>query len=276
MHDTLPPATVSAPHAVECGNRLRVARENKGLSLSQASASTRVPVRVLEALERGDWDSLGAALYVRGPLRTYGKLLGLDVEPYLMDVAQVAPPMLVSHQRTPAFRHFSEAFAPKLVYVLMTAIIAVPVWMAATRSPLGEAGQAPDTASLDVPVQVPVNHAATRPATAAQSQSVVVASMTPTLPAQAATANGALVLHFAGESWMQAFAADGSVVEKGLVQPGESRTFALGQVARLTLGNASEVRVERNGSQIDLGPYLRSNVARFAVSSDGSIAPVSE
>ena len=75
---------------------------------------------------------------------------------------------------------------------------------------------------------------------------------------------------------MQAFAADGSVVEKGLVRSGDSRTFAPGQVARLTLGNANEVRAERNGSQVDLGPYLRSNVARFAVSSDGSLAPVSE
>jgi len=276
MHDTLPPASVSATHAVECGDRLRLAREKQALSVSQASAATRIPTRVLDALERGDWESLGAALYVRGPLRSYGKLLGIDVEPYVMDVAQVAPPQLVSHQRTPPFRHFSEAVAPKLVYVLMTAIIAVPVWMAATRSPVADSGDAVRTASLDVPTQVPASTSAHQAPATGQPQSLVVASMTPTMPAPAAAASNVLVLHFDGESWMQAFAADGSVVEKGLVRSGDSRTFAPGQVARLTLGNANEVRAERNGSQVDLGPYLRSNVARFAVSSDGSLAPVSE
>jgi cytoskeleton protein RodZ len=33
------------------------------------------------------------------------------------------------------------------------------------------------------------------------------------------------------------------------------------------------VNVQRNGQAQDLTPYLRANVARFTVSSDGSLAP---
>jgi len=41
------------------------------------------------------------------------------------------------------------------------------------------------------------------------------------------------------------------------------------------LGNAAQVQVQQNGAIIDLGPYRRANVARFTVSSEGSVAPVS-
>jgi len=46
-------------------------------------------------------------------------------------------------------------------------------------------------------------------------------------------------------------------------------------VARMVLGNASAVEVQQAGTIVDLSPYQRANVARFTVSSDGSVVPVS-
>ena len=45
---------------------------------------------------------------------------------------------------------------------------------------------------------------------------------------------------------------------------------------RLVLGNAAAVEVQQAGSTVDLTPYKRANVARFTVSSDGSLAPVAD
>ena len=66
-------------------------------------------------------------------------------------------------------------------------------------------------------------------------------------------------------------APDGSTVEQGLMHAGDSRSFEAAGIGRVVLGNASAVRVQQAGSIVDLTPYQRANVARFAVSSDGSV-----
>ena len=59
-------------------------------------------------------------------------------------------------------------------------------------------------------------------------------------------------------------------------RPGEERSYRNGQVGRVVLGNASAVEVQQAGSTVDIAPYKRANVARFTVSSDGSLAPVAD
>jgi cytoskeleton protein RodZ len=83
-----------------------------------------------------------------------------------------------------------------------------------------------------------------------------------------------LTLHMTGDSWVQIIGPDGSTVEKGLLKTGEERSFRNGQVGRVVLGNAAAVEVQQAGSTVDMTPYKRANVARFTVSSDGSLAPV--
>jgi cytoskeleton protein RodZ len=42
------------------------------------------------------------------------------------------------------------------------------------------------------------------------------------------------------------------------------------------LGDATAVEVQHAGSTVNLAPYQRANVARFTVSSEGSLAPVGD
>jgi cytoskeleton protein RodZ len=44
----------------------------------------------------------------------------------------------------------------------------------------------------------------------------------------------------------------------------------------VALGNAGGVEVRRGAEALDLQPFRRANVARFAVSSDGSLQPSSD
>lgn len=60
------------------GERLRQAREAKGVSLDELASQTRIPVRHLQHIEQGEWDALPAATYSVGFVRSYGNTVGLD------------------------------------------------------------------------------------------------------------------------------------------------------------------------------------------------------
>lgn len=65
---------------VGIGERLRSAREARGLSLDEIEAATRIRRRFLEALEAEAFDQLPGGAYARGFLRTYASYLGLPAE----------------------------------------------------------------------------------------------------------------------------------------------------------------------------------------------------
>lgn len=60
------------------GERLRVAREAKGLSLEDVAAQTRIPQRHLESLESSEWEKLPAPTYTVGFAKNYAGAVDLD------------------------------------------------------------------------------------------------------------------------------------------------------------------------------------------------------
>ncbi|MFC7521756.1 helix-turn-helix domain-containing protein [Xanthomonas populi] len=271
-----------------CGQHLREARQAAALSVDDVAGKLRMPAHVVRSLEQEQWQRLGAPVFVRGQLRSYARLLHVDLEPLLLQatIAPVEPVTLVSHAHTPRARRILESTARKALYVVITGVFAVPVWYA-TRSHLD--GKAPSTVSLDsVPEAAKTGTStagATQSANAPREQHApYIASMTPVpratpdieTPAAAAASGGSLSLSFSGDSWVQILAPDGSAVEKALVRAGELRSYSPGQVGRIVLGNASAVEVQQGGGIVDVKPFQRANVARFAVSSDGAVVPASE
>ena len=64
----------------QVGDLLRQTREAKGLSLPQVEEITKIRHKILEALEQGAYDQLPAPVFVKGFLRNYAVLLGLNPE----------------------------------------------------------------------------------------------------------------------------------------------------------------------------------------------------
>jgi cytoskeleton protein RodZ len=60
------------------GSLLRTARQKTGLTLEELAMQTKMPVAVLDAMERDDYVRLGQPVYLRGYLRKYAKALGLS------------------------------------------------------------------------------------------------------------------------------------------------------------------------------------------------------
>ena len=62
------------------GQALAAKRGERGLSIHQVSAATRIRVDYLRALEEDDYRPFAAPVYARGYMRTYATFLGLDSE----------------------------------------------------------------------------------------------------------------------------------------------------------------------------------------------------
>jgi cytoskeleton protein RodZ len=261
------------------GRRLREAREAAGLGLADVSARLKMPLRVVESLEAEDWSRLGAPGFVRVLLRTSARLLGFAAAPVedAAGVSVVVPPVLTPRTYTSPLQRFAEHAARRAVYIVMTIAIAIPVWLA-TR-PHAELA-ASDAAPLDAPAPTqpaPARREATRHAPAAATASregphPLVASLAALPPRETPV----LALDFEGDSWAQVIAPDGAVLEQALMHAGDHRSYAPGEVGGVVLGNAAAVRVNSRGREADLAPYLRANVARFTVSSEGSLAPAAD
>jgi cytoskeleton protein RodZ len=209
-------------------------------------------------------------VFVRGQLRSYSRLLGieLDLDVVRQEVGSVVPAELVSHGHTPRYQRVFEHATRRAVYIAITAVIAVPVWLA-TRPHLSNGDL--NVQSLDVQA---VSAAADRtppPVRSVPERTPLIASM----GAMRSTAEEApaLSLTFSGDSWVQVFDSEGDELEQGLLANGDRRSYDKGEIGQVVLGNASAVEVRRNGKRVDLAPFSRANVARFTLSSDGSLAP---
>ena len=75
-----PPNPPISEEALEIGVRLREARIQAGLGLQDVASKLKMQVRIIEALEAGNWERLGAPVFVRGQLRSYVRLLGLPAD----------------------------------------------------------------------------------------------------------------------------------------------------------------------------------------------------
>jgi len=60
------------------GQRLRAAREAKGLSIEEVASTTRIPTRHLLSLEQSEWGNLPAPTYSVGFAKNYATAVGLD------------------------------------------------------------------------------------------------------------------------------------------------------------------------------------------------------
>ncbi|KAA2285974.1 helix-turn-helix domain-containing protein [Arenimonas fontis] len=266
------------------GLQLRRSREQQGLSPEQVGQQLRLPLAIVEAMEREDWDRLGAPVYVRSYLGSYLRLLGLPESLAEPVIHRARPPELVSMASQSRLRHSLDRGIRSAVYLVMTAVLVVPVVLVVRHFQSVEP-PAPLTLEPEVVLErpetlasggsqslpLPARDAGT---TAAGANDVgpdpVMASIAP-MPAPAPAAD-TLVLRFHGESWIEVLDAKGERMERALIPAGEERSYDIGRVANVTVGNADAVEVRVAGRELDLEPFRSANVARFAVSSDGEVS----
>ncbi|MBA4151231.1 MAG: hypothetical protein C0509_01605, partial [Acinetobacter sp.] len=73
------------------GNKLREARERKGLSAETVSRETMLTLRYVQALETDDFDALPGTAFVRGYVRRYAELVGLNADELIASFDESLP-----------------------------------------------------------------------------------------------------------------------------------------------------------------------------------------
>lgn len=116
-----------APNAPKpgVGQRLRAAREAKGLTLDQLAAETRISRRHLEHIEAGEFEDLAGRTYALGFAKTFAKAVGLDPGAIADEVREEMELEPATPQARPEFQPGEAANAPSrgLVWFSIFAVI---------------------------------------------------------------------------------------------------------------------------------------------------------
>jgi len=214
------------------GERLKAAREEKGLSLEDVAAQTRIPQRHLASIETGDWENLPAATYTIGFAKSYASAVGLERTEIGNQLREEMGGQRFANNSTDVFEAADPARTmPK--WLVIGAIAAVVV-LIALMSWL-------NNRSLEQPEQ-------TNNVAAAEAAPVSPAPKT-AAPAAAPVAQGPVVLTATAPVWLQVSEKGGPTLFSGVLQPGQSYTVPASSAApvlktgkpealKITVGNA--------------------------------------
>lgn len=189
-------------HVPTVGERLRAAREEKGLSLEDIAAQTRIPQRHLESIEVAQWDKLPAPTYTNGFAKSYATAVGLDRTEIGEQLREEMGGQRFAASTPEVFEPADPARTmPKwLVFGTIAAVILLIVLMSWLNR-----------RSLDQPDQTTANAPATAENAPVQAP-----------PAQAApAAQGPVVLAATAPAWVQ-ITDGGATLYSGILQPGQT------------------------------------------------------
>ncbi len=65
------------------GSHLKATRKELGFTLEEVAEETKIAIYVLRAMEADRWDTLPAEVFIKGFLRSYAEVLGLDPQEVL-------------------------------------------------------------------------------------------------------------------------------------------------------------------------------------------------
>jgi cytoskeleton protein RodZ len=171
------------------GSRLQEARIARDLSLEQIAAQTRVPLRHLSAIERGDFANMPAAPYAVGFVKSFARVAGLDPQETgnafraELAVADADRPMAMAFEPADPTRIPPRWLAIAALVIALLVVGSYGVWRG-----VGFGGTNPvETARLAADLDTPA------PAPSAKPSPIDRPAATPDAPPSALAATGTVV-----------------------------------------------------------------------------------
>ncbi len=149
-----------APGNATPGRTLAAARTERGMSVSEVAQRLKFSLRHIDALESDRYDALPGGPYVRGMIRTYAKLLGVDAAPLL----ETLPRPSAAGEPAMQPRDMSVPFpqgprSSSRVYLLLSMLIIVAVTVVLAEWLIRSQRDAPQEAALASATGEPVRKA---------------------------------------------------------------------------------------------------------------------
>ncbi|HEY2867034.1 MAG TPA: helix-turn-helix domain-containing protein [Pyrinomonadaceae bacterium] len=111
--------------SLSLGEKLRQAREERGISISEVAEQTRISPLYLKSIEKDDYKALPGGIFNKGFLRSFARYIGFDEEEALADYAQLIAEDAVVDESDRTFHRpqvmtddvMSQSVAPTLLVV---------------------------------------------------------------------------------------------------------------------------------------------------------------
>lgn len=258
------------------GETLRRAREQHGLTLDDVGTRTRINPKYLDAIEKGDRSAMPGGFFYKSFVRQYAAALSPD-DPDLVDdierllaAEQSAAPIpeqdqeavrvmsSMPVQQRAAWNASAGSYAILLVLALIGCSGLYAWWHRMEQA---------HAAAVTKPSQRPAAHKAEarnpefQKAVAEKQQ----APKTEVKEESAAIPPGGISLQVTAndDAWFS-LNADGKTIFSGVLQAGETKTFAARENARMKIGNAGGIEIKFNGKPTGpIGPKAQVRTVVF-------------
>lgn len=281
-------AEMMAPTAMSVGQQLSETREVRGLTVVDVAKSLKISLRQVEALETDDWSSLPCTTIIRGFVRNYARLLGLDPEVMMSELGRVqmpqgpelemptGTPVSISQEEKADRRDYVRVLSGLIILVL--AVLAYfffsqEVWQSALSAlksatqfnelaiEQGAAPAADEAKETGVVVAPPATSLLeVQPATP-----VLAEPVSPAVPVLSASSSNVLKFSFTKPAWVEVRDRSGEVVFSQLSQAGSQREIEGLPPFTLVIGNAAHVTLQYKGKSVDLSKRSKDDVARLTL-----------
>ena len=109
---------------ISCGEMLANKRSEKELSVNQVAREIKIEPHVIEMIENNDFESIGAPVFVKGYLRQYSELVGLDpdliIEKYSAINSIEDSPPIVNDSVDQISKYF---LTPKIILITVVVVL---------------------------------------------------------------------------------------------------------------------------------------------------------
>lgn len=267
------------------GEQLAAARERCGLSVAEIAQQLKLSPWQIEALESGDYRRLPSAVFVRGFIRNYARLVKLDAARLLATSEHELPVAAPQADPVPA-RSAEIPFPTKRGinwgrYAIVVIIVLIPLVVYEFYPDLAPEGfinsgqvelpppqvvaqtpAAPVATAVIAPVATPAVE--NEPPERAR-QTAAPSAPEPVAEARHAPGEQVVRMRFARESWVEIRDRNGRKIFSQLNPPGTEQVVSGLPPLSLIVGNANGVQLTHNEQPVNLGPHIKVDVARLTL-----------
>jgi len=275
------------------GERLRAARRANDISIRDVAKELHLDEHKVRALEKNEFDKLGAPVFAKGHLRKYAELVGVDTDDVMTDYYQMnraagAPPVVGARRKMPREINPMPWVGGGLIALLL---IAAAYWWFAMRSPESVVTAEPVGLSPFVTTdpEEDIVSEAPAPDTSAPEPSAAAADLQPPAEAVDDDSGDAVIpvaeaptsyaptpgvdqveldLAFTGDCWTEVSDASGRRLYYALGQEGRVVTVSGDAPLGVILGDAQNVSLTVNGQAWPIPrSAIRGRMARVTIAS---------
>ncbi len=254
------------------GERLAEARRALQISVVEVAKELHLDEQKVRALEKNEFDILGAPVFAKGHLKKYANLVGVSVEDILSDYyrlnREVSMPPVVSSRPRPR----QELTPGPWIAVIVVIVLAVTAywWFTRPAGPEPEAEQTLEPAPAnEVPVEAPDEAEAAAddaapealprvdPEPQPEPEPTAVEATEETASPDIIPGQMRLLLTYTGDCWTEVTDASGRRLLFDLGKDGRTVELSGAEPFNVLFGNPGNVEVSVNGSAYELPPVTR-------------------